>query len=189
MKTSFENFLHATVDFFFPPQCRLCGSFLSSYQGRYFCKRCFESFIFIDSPLCSHCGMFFKSKEAGNHLCGRCIKKKTYFDLARSVCVYEGVFRKAIHAFKYKNKAIMAKGPHYRFQIGDMESFSRNFQAMQDELVKQGKYSFDVEFKERESIGDLLSWLPLILIVVVFFFLMRRMSGECRGNLLVVVLR
>ncbi|MGB9629987.1 MAG: ComF family protein, partial [Thermodesulfobacteriota bacterium] len=44
------------------------------------------------------------SKEIGDHLCGGCLRKERYFTIARSIGVYEGLLREAIHRWKYKGK-------------------------------------------------------------------------------------
>lgn len=104
----FKDFLHCLADFFFPPQCLLCRSFLLSYSDGYFCKDCLDSFSFNNGHICPRCGILFESKEGGDHLCSRCIGRDSFFDVARAVGSYEGMLRKAIHFFKYNNKSMLA---------------------------------------------------------------------------------
>ena len=81
-------------------------------------------------------------------------------------------------AFTDGKKKLMEKGPHFTYQVGNLESFTGEYQSYQDQLVKKGLYEFDVKNVEGQDVwGGLFNWLPLILIIVIFFFLMRRMSG------------
>jgi len=103
-----KDFLHAVIDFFFPPQCLLCRSFIGSYREGHFCKKCLEDFAFTGSPLCVKCGIMFISREGEDHLCSRCIRSERFFDRARSVGSYEGLLRKTIHRFKYRGRSMFA---------------------------------------------------------------------------------
>lgn len=103
-----KDFLHAVIDFFFPPQCLLCRSFIGSYRRGRFCKRCLEGFAFTGSPLCVKCGIMFVSREGEDHLCSRCIRSESFFDTARAVGSYEGLLRKTIHLFKYRSRSMLA---------------------------------------------------------------------------------
>ena len=69
------------------------------------------------------------------------------------------------------------KGPHYTFDIGDIESFQKKLEAAVAE-----KKLVDFKFSQRSSLGDIiLPLLPFIIIVVIWIFVMRRMSGAGGG--------
>jgi len=69
------------------------------------------------------------------------------------------------------------KGPHYSFEIGDIESFQKKLET----AAKENKLK-DFKFSQRSSIGDIiLPLLPFIIIVVIWIFVMRRMSGAGGG--------
>ncbi len=77
---------------------------------------------------------------------------------------------------KKGKKKLIEKGPHFTYQFGDVESFTRQYQEIQSKLKVEDQ--FEVHYLDREDFGNILmGWLPLILIIVIFFFLMKRMSG------------
>ena len=70
-------------------------------------------------------------------------------------------------------------GPHYQFEVGNLELFQKKLEAAEEEGV-----SFTYEFETVESrwLDVLLGFLPLILIIAVWLFIMRRMSGGGGGG-------
>ena len=71
------------------------------------------------------------------------------------------------------------KGPHYQFEVGNLELFQRKLEA-----AEQKGIVFFYEFKTVENrwLDVLIGFLPLILIIAVWIFLMRRMSGGGAGG-------
>ena len=47
--------------------------------------------------------------QNANEICGECRKAHFYFERAYSACIYEGVLKELIHAFKYKQKVSLAR--------------------------------------------------------------------------------
>jgi ATP-dependent metalloprotease FtsH len=72
-----------------------------------------------------------------------------------------------------------AKGPHYQFEVGNLEIFQTKLEEAKSKGVE-----FDYDFKTVENrwLDVMLSFLPLILIIGVWIFLMRRMSGGGAGG-------
>ena len=72
-----------------------------------------------------------------------------------------------------------AKGPHYQFEVGNLEIFQNKLEEAKSKGVE-----FDYDFKTVENrwLDVMLSFLPLILIIGVWIFLMRRMSGGGGGG-------
>jgi len=66
------------------------------------------------------------------------------------------------------------KGPHYQFEVGNLELFQRKLEEAEDNNI-EFKYSFTTV--ENRWMDVFLSFLPILLIVGVWIFLMRRMSG------------
>lgn len=114
----------------FPTQCLACGSFFyhaydrdlspqdlqveaitdfSKLTAPFLCKLCSEGFRVVESPMCSKCGIMFKSREGENHICGACLTYPKKFEMARSSGVYERALMAAIHCLKYKQKIQLAK--------------------------------------------------------------------------------
>lgn len=71
------------------------------------------------------------------------------------------------------------KGPHYQFEVGNLELFQRKL-----EKAENNDIVFNYEFVTIENrwMDVLLSFLPILLIVGVWIFLMRRMSGGGAGG-------
>jgi len=99
----FKPFLHAALDFLFPPLCHVCRSFIPDAGPLHICPDCRERMPAIVSPLCVECGIPFTG-AGEDHACGSCITSRHHVDAARAALVYEGVGRDLIHSFKYRNK-------------------------------------------------------------------------------------
>ena len=72
-----------------------------------------------------------------------------------------------------------SKGPHYEFEIGNLELFQKKLEAAENKGIV-----FIYEFKTIESkwLDILQSFLPLIIIIAVWIFIMRRMSAGGAGG-------
>ncbi len=71
------------------------------------------------------------------------------------------------------------KGPHYQFEVGNLELFQRKLEKAEENGVA---FEYDFTTVENRWFDVLLSFLPIILIVGVWIFLMRRMSGGGGGG-------
>ncbi|MCK5782731.1 MAG: ATP-dependent zinc metalloprotease FtsH [Flavobacteriales bacterium] len=71
-------------------------------------------------------------------------------------------------------------GPHYQFQIGDLQ----NFENKMDKDRTANNLDFTIEYDTQKDVwGDLIGWLlPIILMIAVWIFIMRRMSGGAGGG-------
>jgi len=117
---------------FFPARCLVCGSFFyhapSQSSGLsaaglqvetvahfeklltpFLCGVCSEGFKAVESPICSQCGIMFKSREGDDHICGNCLTWPTRFEMARSSGIYDGALMAAIHCLKYYGKIQLAR--------------------------------------------------------------------------------
>ncbi len=103
-----RDFFIAVVNFFFPPQCLLCRTFLVAPHDDALCATCRRDFPYISGPLCPVCGIPFPSREGADHICGRCMRRAPRFDRARAVGHYHGSLRTAIHRFKYDSRSLLA---------------------------------------------------------------------------------
>lgn len=112
----FIELFGALADFIFPRRCLLCGTLDLPLQGRDFCRRCFGEMVVKDGPQCLKCGMIYDSTAGGDHVCSRCRDNAPLYDMARSMGVYDGMVRTAVHRLKYHNKTMLA-GP-----LGDVLS-------------------------------------------------------------------
>lgn len=89
-------FIKGLLDLVFPPRCWICGTLTEELV----CLDCLELICFIEPPLCSHCG---KPTYLETDSCRECWNKGFQFSVARSLGVFNGVLRDAVHQFKYQN--------------------------------------------------------------------------------------
>lgn len=118
-------------DALFPLVCTRCGRlFHVGHSGRnpfeapvqngldalfrdlmspYLCRECSRRFVAAESPICTRCGLIFKSRQGEDHLCGECLGAEKPFGIARAAGVYDQSLMAVIHAYKYGGKVHMAK--------------------------------------------------------------------------------
>ena len=70
-------------------------------------------------------------------------------------------------------------GPHYEFEVGNLELFQRKLEQAEDKGI-----AFRYEFMTIENrwLDVVFGFLPIIIIIGVWIFLMRRMSGGGAGG-------
>jgi ComF family protein len=123
---------HSLADAFFPVRCAACRSFFrmnrytpdvprfsendtgtSSGEERILssviCGHCLSHFVPVESPLCTACGIPFKSREGKDHICEACLKGPRHFRRARATAVYSPVMMALVRAFKYNRKIQLAQ--------------------------------------------------------------------------------
>ena len=93
------------------------------------------------------------------------------------VSLTEKALEKSIHTGT-KTKNLFGqeniKGPHYQFEVGNLELFQRKLEKAESNGIT---FRYDFTTIENRWMDILLSFLPILLIVGVWIFLMRRMSG------------
>ncbi|MFH1440618.1 MAG: ComF family protein [Candidatus Omnitrophota bacterium] len=105
-----HNFFHGLIDLIYPKTCLACGKKITNASVNGFvCIECWGEIKINRPPFCHICGRSL----AGKNICTNCLEKTFSFDRAFSCCLYEGVLKNLIRAFKYKNKdylgAVLAK--------------------------------------------------------------------------------
>lgn len=98
-----KPFIHALLDFLFPPLCHICRSFIPDAGELHICPTCRDYLPLTMSPVCTICGIPFIG-AGGDHPCGQCLTHPPHFDCARAHLLYEGPVRDLIHSFKYNHK-------------------------------------------------------------------------------------
>ncbi|MDB9911169.1 ATP-dependent zinc metalloprotease FtsH [Flavobacteriaceae bacterium] len=93
------------------------------------------------------------------------------------VSLNEKALEKSIHTGT-KTKNLFGqeniKGPHYQFEVGNLELFQRKLEKAESNGIT---FRYDFTTIENRWMDIFLSFLPILLIVGVWIFLMRRMSG------------
>lgn len=98
-----KRFIPALFDFFFPPLCHICRSFIADAGKLHICPTCREQLPLVMSPFCTICGIPFIG-VGGDHICSRCLSDPPCFDAARAHLLYEDAARDMLHFFKYQYK-------------------------------------------------------------------------------------
>ena len=86
------------------------GDLFSSLMGQHLCSACARQFTAAESPICSCCGLIFKSREGEDHLCEECLTSSKPYGKARAAGVHDQSLMAIIHAYKYDGKMHLA-GP------------------------------------------------------------------------------
>lgn len=70
------------------------------------------------------------------------------------------------------------KGPHYIFNVGDIQEFEKKL-----DIAKKSKKLKDFDHKQKSDWAELFfQLLPIIIIIAVWIFIMKRMSGGGAGG-------
>jgi ComF family protein len=106
-----QNFMHAAswlkksafrvLDFFLPRLCLFCGGVVAEEAAAAVCGDCEGKIEWVESPVCSCCGLVFPSREGEDRLCGPCQTEPPPFARARAAAIYEGPVAAAIKRFKF----------------------------------------------------------------------------------------
>lgn len=74
------------------------------------------------------------------------------------------------------------KGPHYYFEIGNLENFEKRFEEIQKDFTPEQVIILENK-TENNYMGEIIGWLfPIALILGLWFFVFRRMSGGGGGG-------
>jgi ComF family protein len=98
----------AFLDLLFPPLCHACRSFVPNAGDLFICADCLSKISFLDSPLCTKCGVPFQTESGIDHICGACLSHQP-FHVCRSATILEGPVQELIHRFKYGNKVHLSQ--------------------------------------------------------------------------------
>jgi ComF family protein len=109
------------IDLLFPPKCGGCQT-----AGSLWCEACRAAVKPIEPPWCEKCGEPF----VGDRLCANCRAHPLQIEQIRSVALFDGVLRQAIHRFKYERLSGLAE------PFGDMlADYWRTEQLTADWLI------------------------------------------------------
>ncbi len=109
-----KNLIHGLIDIIYPKICHACKNKITVASiEEVICIECWAKIKKNKPPFCYSCGRNLNVKKSVKNICLDCIKKDMVFDRAFSPCLYEGVIKELIHAFKYKKNdylgAVLAK--------------------------------------------------------------------------------
>jgi ComF family protein len=119
-----RGFLQSLKDIVYPKTCLACRRKTNGQADEgLICKNCWSEVKLNIPPFCVSCGRHLGKKNLNKNICPACIKHRLNFDRAFSPCVYDGVTKKLIQEFKYKNKDYLGK-PLSKIMINFIEEFS-----------------------------------------------------------------
>jgi competence protein ComFC len=98
---SVTGWLNATLAFFYPENCQLCGEARATPAQSYICADCRDQVRFIEPPFCQHCGLPFEGAITTEFECSNCREHELYFSSARSAVIARDKVLDAIHRYKY----------------------------------------------------------------------------------------
>ena len=137
-----------SVSYFCLHKCLFCSS---NVNNKGICAVCFKKINFIDGFCCKICG---RKAVYEDFECANCIYGKRYYQLARSLFVFDAVSKDVIHTFKYNDKFGIAK------------LFAHMAQARYKELFKEIDYIVPVPMhylkrlvRQYNSANDLARYL------------------------------
>jgi len=110
----------AFLDVLFPPRCVACGE-----QGSFLCNACRGAMPRALPPRCPLCWQ----PERRGQMCGRCAQARPAFAGARSLHLYEGPVREAVHALKYNHLSALAR------PMGEMMAVYLEAEALPVDMV------------------------------------------------------
>jgi competence protein ComFC len=95
MPDTFNPYLEALADLFFPQRCVGCERRASDLL----CRDCFEALPRVERPVCARCGT---PTAFETFVCDECKGVDFGFESARAPLRYEGVGEEIVHSLKYR---------------------------------------------------------------------------------------
>ena len=99
---SFMSVFNQIIDFVLPPRCIVTGDIVEK-QG-VLSADAWSDLNFIADPQCNRCGLpfdFIEEYNAGDDVCGACLKAPPIYSQARSALIYDDASRDIILGFKH----------------------------------------------------------------------------------------
>jgi ComF family protein len=95
-----QQLWNSLLDVLFPPHCAGCQA-----DGSLRCETCQAGLKWVQPPLCLKCG----EPNVPGQLCSKCREHPLQIEFIRSVVIFQGTLRHAIHRFKYQRLAGLAR--------------------------------------------------------------------------------
>jgi ComF family protein len=96
-----QHFGAAFLEFFLPRMCLFCGVPVGEAAPVAVCPDCQGQIEWVESPLCSSCGLMFTARDGNDRVCGDCRADPPPFSRARAAALYQGPAAQAITRFKF----------------------------------------------------------------------------------------
>ena len=102
----FSSAIHRLGNILYPPRCLICDGIGTRDQD--ICEPCERSLPWIKKA-CFQCALPLADDASSNLLCGRCLKKRPFFDDSMSLFSYEKEVVGLTHQLKYHDKLAVAR--------------------------------------------------------------------------------
>jgi ComF family protein len=99
-----KRFGATLLEFFLPRMCLFCGVAVGEAAAVAVCPECEAQINWVESPLCTCCGMVFANREGPDRVCGDCQTDPPPFARARAAALYDGPVAQAITGFKFSRQ-------------------------------------------------------------------------------------
>ena len=99
LETQGRRLWHSLLSALYPARCGGCGAIGSSW-----CETCQSGLLPVCAPMCAKCG----EPNIPQRLCAKCREHPLQIDFIRSVVIFQGTLRQAVHRFKYQRLSSLA---------------------------------------------------------------------------------
>jgi ComF family protein len=92
------------LEFFLPRMCLFCGVPVGEAAQVAVCPECESQIEWVESPLCTCCGVMFENRDGADRVCGSCQADPPPFARARAAALYDGPVAQAITRLKFSRQ-------------------------------------------------------------------------------------
>ncbi len=105
-----RNLISGLTELVYPKTCHACKNRLGALSiDELICEDCWSKITKNLPPFCYCCGRSLIGRKFTRNVCISCLRQNLNFDRAFSPCVYDGVLKELIHAFKYHQKDYLGR--------------------------------------------------------------------------------
>lgn len=102
----FLSAIHRIKHVLYPPRCLICNG--SGQKGQDLCGPCARSLPWLKHA-CHQCALPLPDDSGDALICGRCLKKKPFFDFSLSLFSFEKEIVTLIHQLKFHDKLAVSR--------------------------------------------------------------------------------
>lgn len=126
-----RQFIKGLRDIVYPKACLACKTRLpeAAAEDKIVCSGCWSKIKKNVPPFCFRCGRHLDKNNPTKNICSSCVRQILHFDRAFSPCIYDGVVKDLIHAFKYRGKDHLGK-PLSRLMVEFIKEFNLPLEAI-----------------------------------------------------------
>lgn len=154
-----NRLINGLMDILYPKKCLACKEKINpAATNDFVCLQCWGNIKKNMPPFCHSCGRHLNTKVSTKSICNICIKEPLFFDRAFCPCAYDGVIKKLVWEFKYKNKDYLGKVLS-RLMIDFIREYDFGIEYM-DLVIPIPLHNARLrerEFNQAQVLGDLIA--------------------------------